>query len=309
MTAPFQSDAWAIGVDVGGTKIAAGLVRFPEAKIYGREIIPTQPERGSDKVLMDVHALILRQYDCASLHQCKPLGVGIGVPELVDLEGRITSATTVDWRHVAAAHFAPRGPVTIDADIRAAALGEALFGAGNRYRLFLYVNVGTGISCCLVQDGKPFRGTRGNALVLGSGPDVALCAECESMTESVLEDYASGPGIVRRYLALIDDENVKQAKEILANADAHDPVAVRVVTQAATALGNRVGLLSNVLDPEAVIIGGGLGLAGGTYWQFLQDAARSAIWDANTRRLPIINATFGADAGLVGAASLAIREK
>jgi len=305
MTAPHDNDVWTIGIDVGGTKIAAGLVCFPTARIYERQVIPTQPERGSDVVLTDVIALVSRLYNRARSRGHEPSGLGIGIPELVDLEGRITSATTVDWRDVTASRFHPMSPVVIDADVRAAALAEALFGAGKGYRLFLYVNVGTGISCSLVQDEKPFRGARGNALVLGSGPDMALCTQCQSITESVLEDYASGPGIVRRYEAVTDDGSVKQTDEILAAADLHDPAAMQVVTQAATALGNRVGLLVNVLDPDAVVVGGGLGLAGGMYWQIFQQTARSAIWDANTRGLPIVKAALGCDAGLVGAASLA----
>jgi glucokinase len=305
MTAPRDSDVWTIGIDVGGTKIAAGLVCFPKGQVHERSVILTRPERGSDAVLADVINLVGKFYEQARSQSRSVLGLGIGVPELVDLEGHITSATTIDWRDVETSRFNPWGPVSVDADVRTAALGEALFGAGKGYRLFVYVNVGTGISCCLVQDGRPFPGARGNALVLGSGPEIGFCTECKSRIETVLEDYASGPGIVRQYLSLSGASNAMRADDILAATVANEPMAEQIVTRAAAALGNRVGWLVNVLDPEAVIVGGGVGLAGGLYWQVFQQAARSAIWDASTRCLPILKAALSVDAGLVGAASIA----
>ena len=94
---------------------------------------------------------------------------------------------------------------------------------------------------------------------------------------------------------------------MLAAADRGDPDAARVVRDAAEALGSGVGFLVNVLDPEAVVVGGGLGLAGGLYWDALIDSVRRHVWAEATRDLPIVRAELGTDAGLIGAAAHAAR--
>ncbi|MGQ0637477.1 MAG: ROK family protein [Planctomycetaceae bacterium] len=298
------AEVWTIGVDVGGTKIAGGVVRFPAGAVTLREAVATRPERGPEAVLNDVRALVGRLALQSRGAGAAPVALGIGVPELVDLQGRITSAATVDWRGVVLAnHFAEWQTFAVEADVRAAALAEAHWGAGRGYEHFLYVSVGTGLSACLVQNGHPLSGARGNALILASGRDVFICAHCGSRSETVLEEFASGPGLVRLF-GQAQPGSAATAEQVVARATAGDPTTLHVVTRAGEALGNRVGLAVNLLDPEAVIVGGGLGLAGGPYWQSLCDAARAAIWAPDTRELPIVTASLGNEAGLIGAAAL-----
>jgi glucokinase len=186
------------------------------------------------------------------------------------------------------------GMVHVDADVRAAALAEALWGAGRPYRVFAYVSVGTGISSTLVQLGVPFSGARGNALLLGSGSYRHVCPYCGQAFEQVLENIASGAALA---------QPGQTTEHLLAAADTGGAGAVQVVRAAGEALGNAVAFLVNLLDPEAVVIGGGLGLAGGLYWDSFVTAARRAIWAPATRDLPILPATLGADAGIIGAAA------
>ena len=112
----------------------------------------------------------------------------------------------------------------------------------------------------------------------------------------MLEAVASGPALAAAF-------NVDRAEDVLAAADRGDPDAVRVVRDAAEALGSGVGFLVNVLDPEAVVVGGGLGLAGGLYWDAFVDSVRRHVWAEATRDLPIVPAELGTDAGLIGAAA------
>jgi glucokinase len=112
----------------------------------------------------------------------------------------------------------------------------------------------------------------------------------------VLEEVASGP-------ALAAAGRRSRAEDVLAAAGQGDLDAIHAIRDAAEALGSSVGQLVNVLDPEAVLIGGGLGLAGGHYWDALVDATRRHIWADATRSLPIVRAGLGADAGLIGAAA------
>jgi glucokinase len=302
---PAHEEVWAVGLDVGGTKTAGGLVRFPAGEVTCRQIIPTRAERDPDVILADVSALALRLR-----RQVPPgrqfAGLGIGVPELVDLQGRITSGQTIDWRGSALSdQLAGVGPVCVEADVRAAARAEALFGAGRAHRVFALVTVGTGISSTLVQDARPYAGARGNALVLASGPVSMICPRCGALARTVVEEIASGPALVRRYNEL-HPAGAGSAEDVLAASRRGDADAIRVVREAGEALGSSVGFLVNILDPEAVVIGGGLGLAGGLYWDVFLSSVRRHIWAEASRALPVVRAELGSDAGLIGAAAAAV---
>jgi glucokinase len=261
----------AVGIDIGGTKIAAGVVDVASGSILERETVATRPERGGEAVLADCGALARGLGDGT-------LPVGIGLCELVGLDGRAESADTIDWRgvEVAAAFEAPA--VVLESDVRAAARAESRFGAGAGRSPFLYVTVGTGTSACLMIDGKPYAGARGHAITLGAPP---------------VERIASGPALARR-------AGLERAEAVLA-----DPAYAALVDDAAAALGQVLAVLCNILDPELVVIGGGLG-AEPSFRDRVAAATRALIEYEGTRGLEIVGAKLGVDAGVVGAALAAL---
>ena len=293
----------AVGLDVGGTKIAGGLVERTSGDVLLRRVIPTGPERGGQAVLDDCLALAEGLLIDGKAAGYAVQGIGVGVAELVDLQGTVTSGQTIDWRGLPVQeHFARLAPAVVESDARAPALAEGMYGAGRPYRLFCYVTVGTGISYCLVQEGRPFAGARGNALVLATMPLSTLCTVCGAELHPVLEEFASGPALAARY-SQTTGQAVSRAESVLAAAEAGDRHGLEVVTSAGDALGVSVAFLVNVLDPEAVIVGGGLGMAGGLYWERFVENSRRHIYADNSRGLPILHAALGVDAGLVGAAA------
>jgi len=261
----------ALGIDVGGTKIAAGVVDGATGSILARETIPTRPERGGASVLADCVALAAQLGDGT-------LPIGVGLCELVGLAGRAESAATIDWQglDVAAGFEAPA--VVLESDVRAAARAEARFGAGAGRSPFLYVTVGTGTSACLMIDGMPYCGARGHAITLGAPP---------------VELVASGAALARR-------AGLESAEAVLA-----DPAHAALVDEAASALGHVLAVLCNMLDPELVVIGGGLG-SEPSFRGRVEAATRPLIEYPPTRALDILGATLGVDAGLVGAALAAL---
>lgn len=298
-----MTDVCAVGLDVGGTKIAGGLVARETGEVLLRRVIPTGPERGGQAVLDDCLALADELYAAGEATGWTIQGIGIGVAELVDLDGNVTSGQTIDWRGLPVhAAFARIAPALVESDARAPALAEAMYGAGRPYRSYCYVTVGTGISSSLVLDGRPFAGARGNALVLATMPLSTVCTACGAELHPVLEEFASGPALVARYNQA-SGRRVERGEAVLAAVEAGDPAALEVVGSAGDALGSSVAFLVNVLDPEAVIVGGGLGMAGGLYWERFVASTRRHIYADNTRSLPILAARLGVDAGLVGAAA------
>ncbi len=298
---------YAIGVDVGGTKIAAGLVSFPEGVVSARRQIPTTPARGGEAILADVSHLC-EELDTAARSESRQVaGIGIGICELVDLGGNVVSENCVAWKSLPVRErLSKLSPTVIEADVRAAALAEAIFGAGKPFKQFLYVTIGTGISCCLVLDGKPFTGAHGATGTMASSPLSIPCEHCGQVTHRTLEEIASGPALVSRYNQLRVD-GAQSGQEVIAAAAANDSDAMMVVRSAAQALGAQIGLLANVLDPEAVVVGGGLGLSEGPYWEISVASTRRHIWSGLHRDLPIIRAGTGLEAGIIGAAAAAWR--
>jgi glucokinase len=293
----------AVGLDVGGTKIASGLVAFPSGRVLAKRLIPTQAKRGGQAVLDDAIQEAQALLPEAHRSELEFLGIGIGIAEMVDQEGNVTSEHRIAWRGIPVqARFSELAPAVVGSDVRAGALAEALFGAAEAYRLFAYVTIGTGISSTLVQDRVPFAGARGNAILLASSPLTTVCSHCGTVLSPVLEEIASGPGLVATYNRRTN-RNLTRAEEVTAAADVGDAVALAVVKKAAMTLGVSVGFLVNLLDPEAVVVGGGLGVAGGVYWSTFVQATREHIWSDTTRALPIVPAKLGKDAGFIGAAA------
>ncbi len=291
-----------IGIDVGGTKTAIGLIEFPAARILQRSELATPPGEASGApflaaIATEARALIVEAPSCR--------GIGLGLCELVDRDGRVDSAHRVQWRGLPVReHLGGLAPAIVEADVRAAALAEIHWGAGRPYRDLLYLNIGTGISTCWVKDRVPHAGANGHALAIASSPMVQTCPGCLAQSAYVLEDVAGGAALAAIYARALG-RPVASAGEVVAAAAVGEPVAARVIAAAAQALGVTLGIALNMLDPEALIIGGGLGSRDGPYWDAMVKAIRRQVWSQETRRLPILRAALGPEAGLIGAAAAA----
>jgi glucokinase len=255
----------AVGIDVGGTKIAAGLVDLERGAVLGRQEQPTPRDGGA---ALEACVVLAR----AVAPDGAP--VGIGLCELVGPDGAPRSAQTLDWRALdIAGAFAGVGPVRVDSDVRTAGRAEALRGAGRGYARIVFLNVGTGISYALVRDGVPEAGARGYAIIVGA---------------PAVEDVAGGAGLA----ALAGEPSARDVLSL--------PLHAPLVARATEALGASIAMLVNALDPDAVVIGGGLGLVD-SYRGAAVAAARPLIWAEDVRGLPIIPASL-AEGPIVGAA-------
>lgn len=294
-----------LGIDVGGTKVALGLVTvdgtlLSTAHVYNREA-------GNAAQLLTLVASAARQL----AHVGGPnrlVGVGLGMPEVVDLERNIRTASVVPWqREAIETELSELGPVVVEADVRAAAIAEAQVGAGRPYTRFCYVTIGTGISYTLVRDHRPDAGTHGAAQSLGTGRIAVRCPKCSSLSGVVLEDVTSGPAIVAHFNQRTGHQ-FKGTEEVVAAAEAGDQAALEILEESAHIAGSFVAFMVNLVDPEAVVVGGGLGCSGGLWWDHLVRSIRDHIWPDYIKDISICTAALGPWAGVVGAGLCAIQE-
>lgn len=307
-------EPWVFAVDLGATNVRVGLVDQGGTVVLSARR-PT-PQEGPGAV---VEAIADLTREVAAKAGRRADRVGVGVPGPLDVaEGIVDEPPNLrGWRRVPlrAMLEARLGlPVVLENDANAAALGEWWKGAGQGSRHLLYITWSTGIGGGLVWEGRLYRGASGTAGEIGHivvDPDGPLCP-CGRRGH--LEGIAAGPAIVRaareamargepsalRHLAAFT------AEEVAAAARAGDPLSRRVFEHAARMVGLVVGGMLNLLNPEVVVIGGGVARAGEVAFEPLREAARSVAFDGPFRSARIVPAALGDDAGLVGAAYLAI---
>ena len=315
-----QLTAPVVGVDVGGTKIAAALVSADGGLLGPVAEAPTPAREGAQAVLDAIASSVTTLIDtgapAARRVRLAPVAVGIGSAGVIDSDrGVVVSATDAiaDWPgtdiasavagRLLAAGTAPQGvPVHVDNDVNAYAAGEAWIGAGAGAAGVLMVAVGTGVGGAVVLDGRVHHGARFLAGEMGHMPSGPAGAEpCTCGRTGHLEAVAAGPQIARRYREATG-AGVTGAQEVERLANAGDAVARRVYREAAVALGEAIAAVVTVLDPERVIVSGGLARSGEVWWGPLRETVRAEVLDLVAADLEIVPAALGTTAPIVGAA-------
>lgn len=295
-----------VGVDIGGTKTSAGLVDSSGTLLAVRTL-PTPATRGRDAVLGTAAGLIRELAGDSG----KVTAVGVGSAGVVDpRSGVIVSATgtLAGWAGTDLRGELSRRvglPVAVDNDVHAHARGERWRGAAAGHADVLLVVVGTGIGASLVLDGRVRHGAHSTAGHVGHVPapggDGRLCP-CGARGH--VEAVASGPALLAEYCRRTGAEATHLAEVARLAADG-DLLALSVLVEGATVLGSAIGGLLNVVDPEIVVVGGGVTGCGEAWWRPLRDAVRAEVLPT-LRGLPVVPSALGGDAALLGAARLAL---
>jgi glucokinase len=305
----------AIGVDVGGTNLRAGIVNG-DGRILKRESIAVGDDK-SAKAVVDIVCGQIAKLMSESPGQVK--AVGVGVPGIVDFEKGIVhrSPNFPAWNDANIRDEISRRvglPLAFDNDANMHALGEARFGAGRGHRNMVLLTLGTGIGGGLILDGAVFHGDNGFAGEVGHIVVEADGIECGCGGRGCLEQYAASRGFAvfagrlaeaeRREFLAAAGVNLHDLKpELVANlADKGNSTAVKLWEIYGSYLGVGIATLINVLGIETFVIGGGITRS----WdRFITTARKNAL--AHTYRhhegkLKILRAELGDDAGIVGAA-------
>ncbi|MFE2378746.1 ROK family protein [Streptomyces sp. NPDC059398] len=305
-----------VGVDVGGTKIAAGLVAA-DGTLLTSLVRPTPAADGPAAVLDAIAAAVrdLPGHERAG-------GLGIGTGGVIDRDtGVVLSANDLlpGWAgtHLSEELTARLGlPVAADNDANVFALAEQTFGAGRGCRSALYVSVGTGIGGGLVIGGRLLRGNHSTAGEFGhiAVPEAAGL-RCNCGRTGHLEAVASGPAMTARFRELTGDDDGRGLRQVAALAEAEPDragtagaTARTVLAEGAGALGRALAGLVNAVDPERVVIGGGVASVGDAYWRPLTEAFASELLPGPSGLRPA-PASLGPRAAVVGAASLLLEDR
>ena len=299
-----QLTAPVVGVDVGGTKIAAALVSADGGLLGPVAEAPTPAREGAQAVLDAIASSVTTLIDtgapAARRVRLAPVAVGIGSAGVIDAgRGVVASATDTitGWpgtdiaggvaRRLLAAGVASQDLlVHVDNDVNAYAAGEAWIGAGAGAGSVLVVAVGTGVGGAVVLDGHVHHGAHFLAGEMGHMPSGTAGSEpCTCGRSGHLEAIAAGPQIARRYREATGAVDVTGAHQVERLADAGDAAAV--VT---------------VLDPERVIVSGGLARSGDLWWGPLRETVRAEVVGLVADDLELVPAALGTTAPIVGAA-------
>ena len=297
-------DRLTVGVDIGGTKIAAAVVD-DEGRLVARvdRLTPGRTTRASvvEDTIVDAVQALRREHDVAA--------VGVGAAGFVDVAGRtVMFAPHLSWREEPLAdRLATRldVPVLLDNDANAALWAEHRYGAAREAGDVVLVALGTGIGGALLVDGRVHRGHGGMAGEFGHMQVVPDGRPCECGRTGCWEQYCSGKALAR---FATDAGRQLAGPELTAAAHAGDIVARGAYAEVGRWLGVGVANVVAALDPALVIIGGGVSAAGDLLLEPARTALGRALVAADHRVVPpMVPAALGPDAGMIGAADLARR--
>lgn len=286
------------GIDVGGTKIAFGLVDPNTGELLSRGEHASDAALGADAVLERIHDAGQTLARTADVAGSELTGIGVGIPELVTPDGEIASDWNFDLskREVVGA-LVDCGAVELDSDVRCGARAELRFGAGRIYQNFTYVSIGTGISAAQIIDGRILVGARGFAIHFGTSPLVHFDADGRE-GRFCLEENAAGLAIATRWAK---GHEPLSAKDLLEGRGGNE--GSEYVRQTQPAMASYLGQMINMLDPEAMIIGGGMGRAE-SYFEPLCAMLPEFIWAESAKNIPVLRDSFSGNGGIIGAAAI-----
>jgi len=313
-----------VGIDMGGTRLRA-LVVSAENKILGMQRAPTNPKQKPDRLIADLAVLVEAAVQSAALKLCDVRTVSIGVPGAVDpVSGIVDHAPNLGWKKVALGSKLEallKVPVFVENDVNVGVMGEYALGAGRGAQELVGIFVGTGIGGGIVMGGRLYLGARGAAAEVGhivveiNGPRCGCgnrgCAEAlasrTAMERDVRADIRSGEKSIVLQLMKERGKERMTSSIIQRALKEHDAVMERVMKRAQFCLGILVANVVNMLDPECVVIGGGIaGRLGKDYVTPIRKTAyQYFLRHHDARRVKIVPGVLGDDAGPLGAVILA----
>ena len=312
-------DPAVIAVDLGGTNLRAAILS-PAGEIIERHKEATHASDGWVKVVERLIGSIQRQLEIAVQKGIKVSAIGVGAPGVIQVDKGIVvkSPNFPDWNNVPLKEQLEQAlaiPAFIENDANAAALGEQWRGAGQNIRSMILLTLGTGVGGGIILDNKIWHGADGMAGEIGHMTLIPEGRPCTCGNAGCLEMYASARGIAQSYREALEKSATKTrhtvppvtSEQVYSAAREGNAVAIRVMKDMGRMLGIGIANLINIFNPERIVIGGGVKDA----WPLFIEAVRQEImkraFEVPAKRTEIMPSLLGDDAGMVGAAAVAIQ--
>ena len=308
-----------IGIDLGGTNIAAGIVR-EDGKIVVQSSVPTLSQRPTDEIVKDMVFLSKQLIKDAELELNDIEAVGIGCPGTINFEtGEVIYSNNIKMEHYMLAEEFQKYlnlPVKIDNDANCAAMGEYIV-SGNNVPIFMFITLGTGVGSGLILNGKVFRGFNGAASEAGHITLVSGGEPCTCGKRGCWETYASVTALIRQTKVAME-KNPESLMHEIAKAEGKisgrtsfdaakqgDKAAQAVVKQYAQYVADGIVSVENVLQPDIISVGGGISREGEYLLQPVCEYAAANGFNKFMPKTKIVTAQSFNDAGIIGAAMIA----
>lgn len=310
------------GVDLGGTKILTVLADR-SGRVLARVKVPTGARRGRDPVIDTIVDSVQEVVRQSGAPFSAVRAVGVGAPGPLDQDrGVVFLAPNLGWRDVPLGAILGERlgmPVWLENDANLAALGEHSYGAGRGESHMVYITVSTGVGGGIILDGRVYRGAGGGAGEIGHMTVAPGGPVCNCGNDGCLEAVASGTAIARRARALVDDgrgagilaaaggdPDRVSARAVAGAAAAGDAEALVIMRDAGRYLGLAVAGVINLLNPSAVVLGGGVMQSGAVLWDAMLEEVRRRALDSSLAAVRVTRGSLGGDAGALGAVALAL---
>lgn len=321
----FAGDSnFVIGLNIGATFIS-GILSDLNAKILVEKRIPSLPHEGLKPMIHRTAELIHSLIQESGVDHQQVLGAGIGIGGLVDPFTNLISYSAIfGWTDVdLAAELTPLVglPIKVDNDVRVMALGELWYGIGEHCKNFICVHIGYGVGSAYIQDGRPYFGASGMAGEFGY-----ITIEKDSPLENsgirgCLQSLASGLAIAEQAQeeirewphstlhAMCDHHYESITAEMVAiAAQKGDELARKILLNAAEYLGIGIANLINLLNPQAIVIGGGVAKAGDLFFDKIRETVRQRVLHWMVEDVVIVSAKHGSRSKVMGAIALILNE-
>ncbi len=321
-----KQKAYALGIDLGGTKTLAAVVDITSGDIVSSARKRTHAERGQDFVSQRTIELATTALEAAKLpDDADFLAVGIGAAGQIDRKaGVVLDAPNLGVRNMPLSSILGKTfskPVAVGNDVEVAAIGEYLHGSGCGYHNFVCIFVGTGIGSGIVQNGRLYTGLTGTAGEVGHITIQSNGRLCGCGARGCLEAYASRTAITKAILAEIhhgrssvlsqdaqsllkEDDSIIRSGILAGAIQQKDELVTEIIAEAADYLGYGLASVMNFYNPESIILGGGVIEAVDLLFETAVHRARTTALAAPGKHTPILRAKLGDFSGVVGAACL-----
>jgi glucokinase len=317
-----MSEQWIVGVDLGGTTTKLAFINLNGEILYKWEI-PTDNSNEGQNITTNIANAIDQKLVELKVQKTKLIGIGMGAPGPIDYEtGVVLNVVNLGWKDnfplQESLHSLTGLPVAIENDANCAALGEMWNGAGKGTSDLVCVTLGTGVGGGVIANGNIVRGINGAAGEIGHITSIPFGgAPCNCGKSGCLETIASATGIVRLaetelskpesqgQLAVVFAENGKvTAKDVFDCARNDDELAKKILNEVTFHLGFALANIANTLNPEMIVLGGGVSRAGDILLDLVIANFSKYTFSAARDSTHLSLAILGNDAGVIGAAWL-----